>query len=50
MTYRRERQMRKEADRKVDALLDKIYSDFIGVVSDKDNGNEENDGEPRHTA
>lgn len=50
MTYRRERQLRKEADRKVDALLDRLYDEALsrrntdGVVSEVDNEQEEERG------
>lgn len=50
MTYRRTRQLRKEADRKVDALLDRLYDEALsrrntdGVSSCKDTEQENDNG------
>lgn len=47
MSYRRTRQMRKQADRKVDALLDKLYDEAVSrrnteaVPSSTDNKQED---------
>lgn len=47
MSYRRTRQMRKQADRKVDALLDKLYDEAVSrrntepVLSSTDNKQED---------
>lgn len=50
MTYRRTRQLRKEADRKVEALLDRLYDEAMSrrntdaVLSVVDNEQEEQHG------
>lgn len=50
MTYRRARQLRKEADRKVDALLDRLYEEAMSrrntddVLLSMDDKEENNNG------
>ena len=50
MTYRRTRQMRKQADREVNALLDRLYDEALSqhntepVSSSVDNEQEEHNG------
>lgn len=50
MTYRRARQLRKEADRKVEALLNRLYDEAVSrrntdvVSSVVDNEQEEHNG------
>jgi hypothetical protein len=48
MTYRRTRQLRKQADREVDALLDKLYEDVLSLRNTEPVLSTDNKQEDKH--